>query len=141
MELWQLWAIAGAIFVVLEIFTPAMLFINFALASFVTAVMSYFTGDMYILLTLWIVLSALFLIFLRPILLKRNPDKADGTGMAKYVGKKAKAIEDITIDSGVISIFDERWNARTKDKEIIPSGSTVIIEYNEDLTMYVKKEN
>ena len=140
MEQWQLWAIAGAVFVVLEIFTPSMLFLNFAIASFGTAIASIYTDNMYILLPLWIVLSALSLIFLRPILIRHNPDNGISTGMGKYIGKKAKVLEEVSADSGVINIFDERWNARSIEKEIIPTGSIVIIERNEDLTMYVKKE-
>lgn len=140
MELWQIWAIGGAALIVLEIFTPSMLFLNFALASFITAIEAVYTDNMYILLGSWIAMSALFIIFLRPLLLKKNPNKNNTTGMDKYIGKKAKVLEDVTQDSGVISIFDERWNARCSNKENIPAGSIVIIEHFEDLTMYVKKE-
>ena len=140
MELWQIWAIVGAILIVLEIFTPTMLFLNFALACFVTALGAVYTDNMYILLSLWIVMSALFIIFLRPLLLKKNQDKNSATGMDKYIGKKAKALEDISKDNGTISIFDERWNARCTNAETIPTGSIVVIEHFEDLTMYVKKE-
>lgn len=140
MELWQIWAIGGAVLIVLEIFTPAMLFLNFALASFITAIEAVYTDNMYILLSSWIAMSALFIIFLRPLLLKKNPDENNATGMDKYIGKKAKVLEDVTQDSGVISIFDERWNARCTNAESISTGSIVVIEHFEDLTMYVKKE-
>ena len=43
-------------------------------------------------------------------------------------------------DSGVIGIFGERWEARTEYNEKIPVGSNVVIERNDNLTMYVKKE-
>ena len=140
MELWQLWAIGGAILIILEIFTPSMLFLNFALACFISAIAAVYTDNMYILLGLWIIMSALFIIFLRPLLLKKNTNKNNATGIDKYIGKQAKALEDITSDKGSISIFDERWNARCTSAETIPAGSIVIIEHFEDLTMYVKKE-
>ncbi len=140
MELWQLWAIGGALLIVLEIFTPAMLFLNFALACFATSIASVYTDNMYVLLTMWSVLSALFILFLRPILLKRNPDRNSSIGMDKYIGKQAKVLEPVSQDGGVVGIFDERWNARSTTSETFSVGDKVIIERAEDLTMYVKKE-
>ena len=140
MELWQLWAIGGALLIVLEIFTPAMRFLNFALACFATSIASVYTDNMYVLLTMWSVLSALFILFLRPILLKRNPDRNSSIGMDKYIGKQAKLLEPVSQDGGVVGIFDERWNARSTTSETFSVGDKVIIERTEDLTMYVKKE-
>ena len=139
MDLWQIWAIGGVLLIVLELFTPSMLFLNFALACFITAIEAIYTDNMYILLGSWSIMSALFIIFLRPLLLKKNTNKNNATGIDKYIGKKAKALENITQNSGVISIFDERWNARSTSAETISAGSVVIIEHFEDLTMYVKK--
>jgi len=58
---------------------------------------------------------------------------------AKYVGKTAKVIEDIDKDKGAISIYDERWQARSIDEGIIETGSIVKIESYESIIMYVRK--
>lgn len=141
LEIWQILAICGVILIILEMFTPAMLFLNLSLASFATAVVALFTTDLSILIPFWVIASGVFLFFLRPVLSKSKNGTDSQTGMGQYVGKKAKVIETITQDSGVISIFDERWNARSSTGENIPAGSFVVIERNENLTMYVKKEN
>lgn len=141
LEIWQILAICGIVLIILEMFTPAMLFLNLSLASFATAITALFTTDLSILIPFWVIASGVFLIFLRPVLVKSKNGADSQTGMGQYVGKKAKVIEEITPDSGVISIFDERWNARSSAGENIPAGSFVIIERNENLTMFVKKEN
>lgn len=140
MEMWQIWAVAGAILVILEMLTPAMFFLNLALACFGVVVAALFTVDLYILVPLWVVLSAVFLLFLRPLLNRRHSRQIAATGMEQYVGKTAKVLEPVSKDGGVISIFGERWEARTEHNEKIPSGSNVVIERNDNLTMYVIKK-
>ena len=137
--MWQILCIAGIAFIILEIFTPSMFFLNFALASFLTAVISLFvTAEIWLVLSFF-VLSFVSFIFLRPLLLK-NFTKETQTGIEdKYIGKCAKATEEITSDRGVISIYGERWEARSENCEIIPIGSEVEILRNNSLIMFVKK--
>lgn len=71
---------------------------------------------------------------------RRHAAQSTATGMGQYVGKTAKVLETVGKDSGVIGIFGERWEARTEYNEKIPVGSNVVIERNDNLTMYVKKE-
>ena len=88
---------------------------------------------------IFVVLSLLLLWFLRPLLVKSKNQKNSNTGMkSKYIGQTAKVIEEVTSDSGVISIYDERWNARSINNEIIPIGSIVEIIKHESLIMSVK---
>ena len=77
-------------------------------------------------------------VFLRPILLKKYSKETETGINDKYIGKTAKAIEDISAQGGAISIYDERWNALTEG-EIIPAGSEVKIVRNDSLVMYVEK--
>ena len=47
--------------------------------------------------------------------------------------------EDVSEFSGVISIYGERWEARSENKTVIPKGSEVRIVRNESIIMYVEK--
>ena len=77
--------------------------------------------------------------FLRPILLKRN-SKDTETGMeGKYIGKTAKVTEEVTPERCVITIYGERWEARTEKGEVISAGAEVKILRNDSLIMYVTK--
>lgn len=139
MIMWQLLVILGLVFLVLEMFTPMLFFLNFAIASFITAIASFIITDINILMLIFVVLSLLLLWFLRPLLIKSKSQKNSKTGMEnKYIGQTAKVIEEVTSDSGVISIYDERWNARSINNEIIPIGSIVEIVKHESLIMSVK---
>lgn len=138
LELWQSLSIAGLVLLIVEILTPTMFFVNLALACFVTAGVSVYFDSLNILVPVWVVSSAVFLWLLKP-LQNRNKGSA-GTGMDKYIGQKARVIETIDDDGGVISIFDERWNARSENGEKFTVGSKVYITRNENLTMFVRKE-
>ncbi|MBE7710598.1 MAG: NfeD family protein [Cyanobacteria bacterium SIG31] len=139
MILWQLLAMCGIAFLILEMFTPSMFFLNFSLASFICAVLSLYTKNSYVLVVAFFVFSFVSFIFLRPIIMKKL-SKSQETGInSKYIGKIAKAETEITGNSGVISIYGERWEARSEDGTIIPKDGEVKIIRNESIIMYVSE--
>lgn len=141
MDYWQILVIAGIVFLIIEIFTPVLFFLNFAIACFLTAILALFVVDWNILIPVFVALSAIFLLFLRPLLVKsRNGCKQTGVE-EKYIGKIAKVTDTITSNSGVISIYNERWEARSETGEEIPVGSEVKIIRNESLLLFVEKLN
>lgn len=138
---WELLVIFGILFLVIEIFMPMVFFLNFAIACFLTAILALFIVSWNFLIPICVILSAVFLLFLRPILVKsRNGDKKTGVE-EKYIGKTAKVVETVTSKSGVVSIYDERWNARSADGSEIPAGVEVKIVRNESLMLFVEKVN
>ena len=141
MVLWEFIVICGIAFVILELFVPSMFFLNFAFAAFVTAAISLFTAKISTLTLVFFVFSFLSFVFLRPLILKRISKETETGVNDKYIGKKAKVIEDISADNGTISIYDERWNARTEDGSVIPTGEEVVITKNDSLTMFVERLN
>lgn len=138
MQLWELLGIAGIAFVILEIFTPSMFFLNFALASFICALFSVWITEPFVLVLIFFVLSFVSFAFLRPILVSRFCKNKETGLCGKYISKVAKADEDITETSGVISIYGERWEARSEKGNVIPKGSEVKIVRNDSIIMYVE---
>lgn len=140
MVLWEIFAIAGLAFLILEMIVPSMFFLNLALAGFVTAIVALFVKAWIILTFIFVVLSILSILLLRPILIKQKESKEKETGMeGKYIGQIVKVIEPVTKFSGAITIYDERWEARTDSDETIPVGSEVRIVKNESLVLTVEK--
>lgn len=142
MDYWQLLLIAGIVFLLIEMLTPMLFFLNFALACFITAILAVFVVDLNYLIPVFVVFSALFLLFLRPFLVKK---KTNGNGTKtgveeKYIGKIVKVTDTITTNSGVVSIYNERWEARSESGEEIPAGLEVKIIRNESLVLYVVKK-
>ena len=139
MAIWQFLCVVGVGFVILEMFTPSMFFLNFALASFITAGASIYLTNKFMLVLIFFVLSFLSFAFLRPVILRKNTKETETGIESNYIGKTTKVIDDVSEFKGVISIYDERWEARSEDKSVIPAGCEVKIVRNESLVMYVTK--
>ena len=141
MVLWQLLAIVGIIFLILEMFVPSLFFMNFALAAFLCAIVSLYIKSVSTITIIFFILSFVSFGLLRPIL-KKTFNKANETGInSKYIDKIAKVEEDVTENSGVVSIYGERWDARSEDGKIYQKGSEVKIVRNESIIVYVKSIN
>jgi len=139
MALWQFICIIGVAFVILEIFTPSMFFLNFAVAAFISAIVSVYVQHKFTLVLVFFVFSFLSFAFLRPMLLRRNSKETETGLEGKYIGKRARVIEDVSENKGVITIYDERWEARTCDGSVIPAGSEICIIKNDGLVMIVTR--
>ena len=140
MILWEIFAIAGLVFHILEMLVPSMFFLNLAIAGFITAIIALWINNWITLTILFAIFAILSIAFLRPILIKNKKNKETETGMeGKYIGKIVKVIEPIDKSSGAITIYDERWNARADVEEPIPAGSEVKIIKYDSLVLTVEK--
>ena len=139
MTLWEFLVVCGIGFIILELFTPSMFFLNFAVAAFITALVSLYITKTLTLVLVFFVFSFLSFVFLRPLILKKMTKETETGINDKYIGKTAKAIEEITSDKGAISIYGERWDARSIDGSVISPDSKVKIVRNESLIMFVEK--
>ncbi len=136
--MWEIILGIGIIFLILEMFTPALFFINFALSCFVCAILSVYIKNIPVLIITFALLSIALLYLIRPFFIKMRKENKEKTGMeAKYIGKIAKVIEKIDSENGVISIYDERWQARSN--EVIEAGQNAEIIGYDSLIMKVKK--
>ena len=139
MHLWQILCIVGIAFLILEMFTPSMFFLNFALAGFICALISVIYKSIYGLIIIFFILSFVSFAFLRPILIKKFNKETETGVNSKHIGQIIKIDTEINSTAGVINIYGERWEARSDDGSVIPAGSEVKIVRNESIIMYVEK--
>lgn len=140
MVLWEIFVIAGLAFLILEMIVPSMFFLNLAFAGFLTAIAGIYINNWIHLTLIFVVLSLLSILFLRPILIKRKNSKDAETGMeGKYIGKIVKVKEPVSKSSGAITIYDERWEARCESEDVIPEGSEVRITKYDSLVLTVER--
>lgn len=140
MSAWIFFLILALVFFMIEIYTPTMFFLNFAIAAAVCGILGILTDNYNILVPIFVILSIIFLLFLRPFF-NINPKKQKEHDFeSQYIGKQATALTDISAFSGRIRVFDEDWEARTasEDTPEIKEGSKVKIIRHNDLTMYVE---
>jgi len=137
--MWEIILGVGIIFLILEIFAPTMFFISLALSAFLCALLSVFVNDIITLIIVFAILSLILLYAIRPIFMKNKKTKEQEKEMkSKYVGKIATVLEDVSQNSGAITIYDERWQARAKEGKI-KKGQKVLIKDYESLIMQVEE--
>ena len=140
MDLWTIFVITGLGFIILEIIVPSMFFLNLAVAGLITAIFAVYINSFVNLVLIFVALSILSILFLRPLLIKHKDSKENRTGMEyKYIDKIVKVTEPVTKYSGAISIYDERWEARCEGDETIPVGSEVRIIKYDSLVLTVER--
>ncbi len=143
MEIFKIWAIVGFIFLFAEIAAPSMFFLPLGGASFFAAVAAFkYPDDYWIQAGVFALFAVIFFFTVRPFMAKK-PQKQELTGVeAKYIGQSAQVIKDIGAkDSdglGVIKIYGETWQAKTKEGLEIKAGQMVKIISNESLIMFVE---
>ncbi|MBQ3641716.1 NfeD family protein [bacterium] len=140
MDIWMVFLIISIIAIIVEIFVPTMFCINFAVAGVITAIIAVFWGTFTANLIIFSILSLLFILLLRPVLLKLT-NKAPGADFnTDYLGKIVKTIEPVNATSGAVTIYEERWEARLKDNgEEIPADTDVKIVGNESTILFVER--
>ena len=140
MELWMLFVVIAIIAGVVEIVAPTLFCINFAIAAIITTVVSVFWGGFVENMILFLILSVLSIIFIKPLLVKLLKKEDETDFSAQYIGKIVKVIEPITNLKGAVTIYEERWEARLKEAgEEIAVGADVKVVSNDSTILFVEK--
>ena len=136
-QLWQIWCIAGVIFFIIEMFTPVMFFLNLGFACFIAAIGAQMGIEPIYQVLVFGIFSAIFLIWLRPFLLKKKNGSDKPETVEMYIGKTANVLETVTENNGRIAIFGEEWQAKSLNGETIEKGAQAKIVKNDSIIMYV----
>lgn len=113
--------------IVLEAATTQLVAVWFIVGAFVSLVSSIFMDNVYVQILLFVVFSALSLLFLRPVAKGMLDNKIVPTNADMVIGKTAMVVETIDNDasSGRVQVSGLDWSARSYDKTVIQKGSKV----------------
>ena len=141
MTTWLMLLILAVIFLLLEMFTPTLFFINLSIAAFASAIFSYCGYSLTVVTLVFLFVSIVTIALIRPLLINSKNIKDQKTGMEdKYIGKIAKVVKEVSSLDGRISIYGEEWQARTSDSSVtIPVGEDVKIISNDSIILTVEK--
>ena len=89
------WLIVFVVFAALELISLGMTFIWFAIGALAACVTSLFTGNWIIQAIVFIVVTVIVLLVLRPIAVKYINNKAERTNVESMEGKNGKVISEI----------------------------------------------
>ena len=143
MQIWQIWAIIGFIFLFIEMMTPVLFFLTLAGASFFAGIAAYKwpenTGAQ---VEAFIIFLPVFYFSIRPFMQKKDKEPSSTGIDAKYIGQTAIVTKPVgkkeTNGVGEIKIYGEVWQAKSCDGKEIGVDSIVRIVKNESLIMFVE---
>lgn len=129
--MWQIWLIIAGICVIIEIMTVGFLIFWFALGALLAMVVSFFTDNIIIQTSVFVISSTILIFATKPFVKKfANNKNAIQTNVYSTVGKTGIVTKDI--DSmqalGQVKVGGEVWSAIGLDDINIPQGTEVEIK-------------
>ncbi len=125
-----IWGIVFAVMVVVELSSMQLISIWFAAGTVAAFITALFDVNIWIQLTVFVIVSIILLIATRPLLKKFKVGKAQPTNTELDIGKTAVVIEEIdnNLDKGRAKLNGVDWKAISVNNTVIPSGSIVEIK-------------
>ncbi|MCE7480654.1 MULTISPECIES: NfeD family protein [Microbacterium] len=141
---WIGWLVLIAVFLVIEMLTLDFTFLMLALGSAVGLVTGLFGLPVWAQLIVAAVAAALFILVIRPPLLRRLHRGEDPTksNVDALIGLRGTALADITRVSGQVKVSNgDTWTARAETAVPIPQGAPVAITAINGATAIVRPVN
>ncbi len=136
------WVIVAAITLVIEIISLGLSSIWFTGGAIVAAIVGYMGGPVWLQIVLFIGVSTVLLLAMRPLAKKKLALGQEKTNVDSMIGRTEKVLT--TVDNnegtGMIRIADVEWRAVSLDGSVIPEGTLVKIERLEGTKLFVRRE-
>ena len=130
--MWQFWLIASGIFFIAEIITTGFLVFWLGIASLITMCVSFFTDNLIIQASIFVILSAILILATKPFVKKfiHKKDNTEKTNAFSIIGKTAIVIKDIDSINGIgqIKVDGEVWSAEGINGSNIEKGTKVEVK-------------
>ena len=129
--MWYVWLILAGVFVIGEVLTSGFLIFWLSLGSLIAMVISFFTDNIIIQTTVFLISSVILILATKPLVKKFANIETVKTNVQSIIGKKGIVTKDINSikATGQVKIEGELWSAIGKDDMDIPEGTEV--EVNE----------
>lgn len=127
---WVGWLVLIALFLVIEMLTLDFTFLMLSFGSAVGLVTDFIGIPVWVQVLISAAAAALFILFLRPPLIKRLHRGEDPTksNVEALVGLRGTALQDVTQISGQVKLSNgDTWTARIVGSMPIPQGSPVAV--------------
>lgn len=113
----MIWLVIMIVLVIVEVVTLGLVCIWFAGGALIAAVVAVFGGPWWLQLIAFVVVSAVLLVFTKPIAKKYFTDKIQKTNSEDLIGKKVMVTEEVDNirATGVAVASGLEWTARAKE--------------------------
>lgn len=136
-----IWLIVFVVFAALELVSLGLTCIWFAIGALAGCVTSLITDNWIIQAVVFILVTVLVLVFLRPFAVKHLNSKAEKTNVESMEGKTGKVLVEIdNINAtGLIIVDGMEWTARSVDGDVIAKDELVKVVSVEGVKAMVKR--
>lgn len=145
MVAYQIWLIIAIVLVIIELLTAGFGVICFAVAAGFSALAAGLGVGLTRQILIFVVVSLLTFIFLRPVALRflNKKSKDVKTNADALVGRKAVVSEriDASQQSGRVAVDGDDWKAVSEDGSVIEKGTLVEIVKLDSIILTVKTPN
>ena len=139
------WLIAAIVLVIIEICTAGFGALCFAIGAAFSALVSGLGGNLTWQILVFVVVSLLTFIFLRPVVMRFLDKKSKDvkTNAEAIIGRKGIVSEciDASQHSGRVAIDGDDWKAVSEDGSVIEKGADVEIIKLDSIIVTVRKCN
>lgn len=147
--MWQYWLIASGVFFIGEIITVGFLLFWFGVAGLIAMIVSFFTSNIIVQMTVFIISSVILIFATKPFVKKFVNQKTIVTNALSIVGKKGIVLQEVDTMKGQVKIGGEIWSAQCEPNDdgintngingvSIPVGSEVEVTKIEGVKVIVK---
>ena len=135
-----IWIGIAVLMCIIEASTVQMVSIWFVLGSLAASVSCIFTDNIYIQISVFLIVSFASLIATRPFVKKLTKFGKIKTNLDSTVGKTAVVTSDIDNrkSQGAVSVGGKIWTARSADGKLIPKDSNVKVVSIEGVKLIVE---
>ena len=146
MSLTTFWIVAACVLYVLELVTTSFILLGLGLAATISFIAALLGLNIEIQIGVFIVVSLLFFLYVRPFLMKRwreREARLPKTNAEALVGRIGKVVEPINEaeKTGRVVIDGDNFRAVTKDGSLVPEGTHVEVVALDSTILVVLPKN
>ena len=136
------WLIGIIVFLILEGVTYQLVSIWFAVGAAGGLIASVMGARFNIQMTVFLAISIVLLLCLRPVSKKLLKTKKEKTNIDSLIGKDVLITKEVNnlLGNGEGKVGGMHWTVRNADNEVIPEGETVTVEKVEGVKLIVKRK-
>lgn len=134
------WLALLVVFAVVEAVTVGLVSVWFAAGALVALLATFFTGNIWLQIFLFLAVSLLTMAVLRPLARKYVLPTVVPTNADRVIGREAvvtEAIDNLN-GKGAVIVFGVAWTARSESGEPIPGGTTVVVKRIDGVKLFVE---
>ncbi len=135
------WLALIVIFILVEAATVSLVSTWFAVGALAAMIVSLLGGQLWLQILVFLAVSAVLLLLLRPIARKHFTPKLVKTNIDSVIGTTGQVLTEINNDlsRGRVKLGSMEWTARSTDDTVIPEGTRIRVDRVEGVKVFVSK--